>query len=114
MLAYKYRFHRRNAINYLYKNGKSARSGPFQLRYIDNRHDHSRVAVVVSRKVDKRATVRNRIRRRIYEIIRANWDNLSPRKDILISVFEGGVADMPAAELQQEVLGLLKKAQLLR
>ena len=112
MLAYKYRFHRRNSINYLYKNGRSARHGAMSLRYLENRQEQSRLAVVVSRKVDKRAVVRNRIRRRIYEIARKNWDKINQGHDILISVFESKVAEMSAAELEKQVVEILRKAQL--
>jgi ribonuclease P protein component len=49
-------------------------------------HAHTRAVVVVSKKVDKRAVVRNRIRRRLIEALRAQWGTVPGGYDIVISV----------------------------
>lgn len=112
MLNSKLRFHRRNDINALYKKGSSVRVGHLSMKFMPNNLEHSRFGVVVSKKVDKRAVVRNRIRRRIYEILRKNWDNISSGHDALISVFGSELAQQPAKDLEDSVLKILEKAQL--
>jgi ribonuclease P protein component len=44
-------------------------SKSFNLRYEDN-NEGIKIAVVVSKKVDKRATVRNNLKRRVLEIVK--------------------------------------------
>jgi ribonuclease P protein component len=67
------------------------------------------VAVVVSRKVSKSAVVRNRIRRRVYEIVR-QADNVPPSSDLIFTIFSEQVAELEAAKLQNMVAELLAKA----
>jgi ribonuclease P protein component len=58
--------------------------------------------------------VRNRIRRRIYEIIRKNASLISEPHDLLFSVYGDDVARMPHAALQKTVLDLLARASIIR
>jgi len=66
--------------------------------------------VVVSRKVHKSAVVRNRIRRRIYEIVRQSDARLTDHRDLVFTVFSERIAEMPAADLAPAVKRLLTKA----
>lgn len=84
------------------------------LRYEKNPHRvHSRVTVVVAKKVYKAATKRNRIRRRIYEIVRKHWNDIRHPHDMAIIVFDASVLLMPHAELEKQVLQLLAEAKVL-
>ena len=113
MLAKEYRFHRQNDVKRVYRSGESARSGPFGLKYLkQSKPGDSRVAVVVSKKVDKSAVVRNRIRRRIYEIIRTHWESVKQGNDIVITVFNVSVEKEKHQELEHRILKLLKSADL--
>ena len=69
---------------------------------------------MVSKKVSKSAVVRNRIRRRIYEIVRLSKKESGQKwpVDIVVSVFDDRPAKMPHDELRAAVEGLLKKAGL--
>ena len=66
-----------------------------------------RVAVVVSKKVHKSAVVRNRIRRRVFEIVRREWSVLPAGSDIAITVYSVDVADISHDEIMQELTNLL-------
>lgn len=113
MIAYKYRFHGHSSLRYLYTKGSVIRGRVLQLRYIDNqRRVHSRVTVIVSKKVVKSAVKRNRIRRRVYEILRRHWDAILSPTDLAFTVFAPEVGTMPAADLELQVLELLKQANL--
>jgi ribonuclease P protein component len=80
------------------------------LKYCKNqkRTDY-RLAVVVSKKVHKSAVTRNRIRRRVYEIIRKKTD-LKDAYDMIISVYDEGVATCTNDKLESQVIALIAKA----
>lgn len=111
MISYKHRFHGRNSLRFVYANGKTYRSATLALRVAENqRVSQYRCAVVVSKKVSKSAVKRNRIRRRIYEIIRKNETKITPHHDIVATVYSDQVAVMPATELEETVLKLIHQA----
>jgi ribonuclease P protein component len=72
-------------------------------------HKPYRVAVIVSRKVSKSAVTRNRIRRRIYEIVRQSPPP-KPGTDLVFTVFSPVTADMEADQLRKLVENLLTQA----
>lgn len=89
--------------------------GSFQtIKYVPSNHSTYRVAVVVSRKVNKSAVVRNRIRRRLYEIIRNQENQILKPADIIITVFDDRVASMAAPDLEKTVQAQLAQAGLLK
>jgi ribonuclease P protein component len=112
MISSTHRFHGRASIQRLYKNGKMVRSAYIGLRYAPNPRGTYRVGVVVSRKVNKSAVVRNRIRRRLYEHVRTLFSTSPPAFDVLITVFSEDLAALPAPVVRQEMENLFKKAQL--
>ena len=71
-----------------------------------------RYAFIISAKVSKKATVRNKLRRRLREIIRPLESNMRPHTDIMM------IAKTPALTLdfvglRTEIIASLKKADLL-
>lgn len=113
MVNYEHRFHGRASIQRLYKSGASVRSGALVLRYARNpRRSSYRTAVVVSRKVSKSAVVRNRIRRRIYEVVRILSSNFIEPCDLLVLVYDEKIAAVPHQTLLAEVRELMRKAKL--
>ena len=73
------------------------------LIFTDNTRGFTRVAVVVSKKTEKLAVNRNRIRRRVYEVIRKNFEYLPKKKDYIIVVFSNSILKMPFDELEKTV-----------
>ncbi len=113
MIGRNNRFHGRGGIQRLQRNGKSVRSGAFALRYESNpRRKAYRLAVVVSRKVSKRAVVRNRIRRRLYENVRILSSNFTAPYDLVLVVYDEQIAAMPPEALKADVKKLVQKAKL--
>ena len=110
MISAKYRFHGYGSLNYLHRNGKTARGKMMSARFIPNqRRENPRFAVVVSKKVYKSAVKRNRIRRRIYEIIRVNIGENPPAIDIALNIYSPEVLNLTHDELVKQVKGLLKE-----
>lgn len=113
MLSQKYRFHGHGSLRYLHKNGQTVRDRTLLLKYIENtKRPRSRVAVVVGKKVAKSAVKRNRIRRRIFEIIRLHFHEIKPNHDMVFTVFTVDLMMMPYPELEKHVLDLLAAAHL--
>ncbi|MBI5380242.1 MAG: ribonuclease P protein component [Nitrospirae bacterium] len=66
-----------------------------------------RVGIVVGRKVGC-AVVRNRVKRRLREAIRHIFTGLPPGTAVIVSALEG-TADVKTAELERDLLLVLKK-----
>lgn len=113
MLSHKNRFHGRRSLGFVFRSGVSVRSPHFLLRvHRASNRTESRAAVVVSKKVSKRAVVRNRIRRRIYETVRLNWqEQLREPHDIAFTVMSPEVALMPQASLETELSDLMARGR---
>ncbi len=74
-------------ITRVYKRGVyGAAESYFSLKAAPNGRATSRAVVVVAKKVDKRAVVRNRLRRRLVETLRGQWGTVPSGYDIVISV----------------------------
>ena len=111
MLGRNYRFHGHNSLNAAYRNGATVR-GPQLTLKIASRDPSKpyRVAVVVSRKVSKSAVQRNRIRRRIYEIVRRHEDLVSSGQDLIFTAFGDHLATIEAPKLEAIIVQLLTRS----
>jgi ribonuclease P protein component len=111
MIGQKHRFHGYGSLRPAYQRGQTVRGPALSLRFArrDNGKPY-RVAVVVGRKVSKSAVVRNRIRRRIYEIVRRNDQAVPPATDLVFTVFGEQIAEVNAQKLEASIKDLLKKA----
>ncbi len=111
MIPVRHRFHGYGSLKRVYKDGRTVRGQLMSLKYTSRGQKPGyRAAVVVSKKVHKSAVTRNRIRRRIYEVIRQADDRLTDHKDLVLTVFSEQTADMDAAKLRTMVEALLAKA----
>ncbi|MDD2807240.1 MAG: ribonuclease P protein component [Patescibacteria group bacterium] len=93
--------------------GRSCYSPFLKLKFVANNLPVARCAVVVSTRVSKKATVRNRVKRRLAEIIRLNFAEIKPGAD-LVFYASGRAIDAEFGELENQVGGLLAKARLLK
>jgi ribonuclease P protein component len=110
MIGAFHRFHGYNSLRGVYQRGQTVRGPMVNLKYASRGNQRPyRAAVVVSRKVSKSAVVRNRIRRRLYELVRRG-QNVPPGMDLVFTVFDERLAELPPAKLQATVDELLKKA----
>lgn len=115
MLLRAHRFHGYGSLRFVYKNGQNVSGQLMGIRSCVNpRRKNYRIAVAVSKKVHKSAVVRNRIRRRIFELCRLRAETLLGGHDIVITIYSDTVATMPAAELKQQFDSLLNRAELVK
>ena len=101
MLSKKYRFHSRGGVRYVYQKGKTVRKPKMSLVFVPNERGFTRMAVVVSKKVDKTAVGRNRIRRRVYEVLRKNFELIPKKTDYVFVIFSRDILTMPFPELEK-------------
>ncbi|MDB5184891.1 MAG: ribonuclease [Candidatus Saccharibacteria bacterium] len=105
-----HRFHGYGSLARVYRRSSAARGSGVSVRFAARSAGQpARAAVVVSKKVSKSAVTRNRIRRRIYEAVRVQWQPAAP-VDLIFTVFDGQLAELPTGQLHQEVANLLQKA----
>jgi len=111
MLNKKYRFHSRGGVRYVYQKGKTIRRPKMSLVFTKNTRGFMRVAVVVSKKVEKSAVGRNRIRRRVYEALRINIDMIPKKTDYIFVIYSKDVMNMRFTELEKELGELVEEAK---
>ena len=111
MISRKHRFHGHGSLRFVYQHGKTIRGQYGAIKFIANpKRKHYRMAVVVSRKVHKSAVVRNRIRRRIYEIVRREEPHITGAYDMVFTVFSDQIASISAEDLRQRVVSKMEEA----
>lgn len=115
MISKQHRFHGLGSLRPVYRSGQTVRGPQVSLKYrLNERRKTYRAAVVVSKKIHKSAVKRNRVRRRIYEIIRLNESKISQPHEFVITVFSDQLIDWPSAKLEREIAALLKKARIVK
>lgn len=113
MLSSRHRFHGHGSLRFVYANGQVARSKYFICKSTSNkRRTQPRIAVVVSKKVMKPAVGRNRIRRRLYEAIRAELPDLVDQTDIVFIVISPEIMTASYDDIRNSLQGCLKQSHL--
>jgi len=115
MISRKHRFHGYGSLRHVYRTGSMARGPHFAIKAAPNpRRGSYRVAVVVSRKVDKSAVARNRIRRRLYELVREAEPQITRPYDIVITVFQNNILGISHRELKGQLKKQLKDSGIIK
>ena len=82
------------------------------LVFTENTRGFTRIAVVVSKKVEKSAVGRNRIRRRIYEALRVNFEDIPKKQDYIFVVYSKELLKMPFGEIEKLLGELVAEAKI--
>jgi ribonuclease P protein component len=111
MIPFKNRFHGHGSLRYVYAHGHAVRSHLMTLKHSSHpKRKEPRVAIVISKKVIKSAVGRNRVRRRLYEIVRQELPKVEQNSDIVLLVFSAEVFALPQPELVETVTQLFSSA----
>ena len=111
MISTRHRFHGYGSLKYVYRHGHTVRGPLFAIKSVDNPKRRSyRLAVVFSKKVNKSAVARNRIRRRLYEGVRLMQDDIKTPSDIVLTVYNEAVLDEPWSNLNKQLTKQFKEA----
>lgn len=110
MLSHRNRFHGHGSLRFVYTHGVKKRTRDIGVHKIENKKRiHSRFAVIVSKKVHKSAVKRNRVRRRLYEIVRHMLPQIEPTQDFVITVFTPEVISLEKEKIEKQLRDLLVK-----
>jgi ribonuclease P protein component len=104
------RLRKERDIMRVYQKGRGAVNDQLGIKAVTNPQGQTRIAIVVSKKVDKRAVVRNKNRRRIAGILRGQGETYLAGCDIVVTVRQD-LSGLSHAELTNLVTGLLKRSQ---
>jgi ribonuclease P protein component len=111
MLPKHYRLRTRDA-NFVARRGRGISGAVLRIKWAPERARHSHASVVVGLAVDKRATVRNRLKRQLREILRPLVPRLSPPVNLMVFTQKTAL-DKSFRELAHELTALLRRAHLL-
>jgi ribonuclease P protein component len=95
----------------LFKEARTVDGDSVQLRYMKNGLDHCRFGFITGLAISKKATVRNKIRRQLNEIIKALFSRSEKSLDILI-VAKRNIVDKTHKEIAEDVKDIFKKAKI--
>lgn len=112
MLSKKIRLTKKKDLERILRRGKHFAEKFFVLKTIENGLDHSRFGFMVSIKVSKKATVRNKIRRQLQEIVRINFARIKTGLDMIV-IARPEIKEKDYQEIKGALLGTLKEKGLL-
>jgi ribonuclease P protein component len=96
----------RSELEHLFRKGRKFRHSEFPLTYLVNQRPSCRFSVIVSKKVNPKAVDRNKVRRRIYEILRTNIHIFPQNIDLAINI-RIDVRPTSYHQLQDQLLKIL-------
>ncbi len=98
MLSVKHRLTKDKEFDNVFKKGSSSYGKIFGTKAVANKHDYNRFGIIISSKVSKQATVRNKIKRQIRAIVKEHLNSSKAGLDIIIiclpEVVEAGYEDI--------------------
>ncbi|MCX7779184.1 MAG: ribonuclease P protein component [Patescibacteria group bacterium] len=112
MLPKKYRLVKEKDFKILAKQGQPFFTKELGLKYLKNNFKFSRFGLVVANKIDKRSTVRNKIKRRLREIIYQDLNKIKKGFDIII-LTKPEIKNLDFWSMKERLEKLLKRAKLL-
>ncbi len=102
MLPKKFRLHNDKDIKRLVQGGKTFFLPQMIIKYQKNNQLGTRLAVVVSTRVDKRAVVRNRVKRQIREVLRMEVLKIKKNQDILF-IIKKSCLDLSFVDIKKQI-----------
>ena len=96
----------------VFKNSKSFKNNLFVFKITKNNLKLSRFGFVVSQKVSKKATIRNKVKRRLAEIIGDEIKNIKIGTDLVLIALPG-IEKKEFSEIKEVINGTLLKAKLI-
>jgi len=89
MLSKTNRLRKERDFENLFKRGKSFKKDFLILRVVQNNLGDSRFGFIVSQKVSKKAVLRNKIKRRLRDIVGRNIEEIIKGRDVALIVLPG-------------------------
>jgi len=112
MLSKVNRLKKQKDIEWVFKRGKGVKEAFLFLKFVKNNLNASRFAFVVSLKVSKKAVLRNKIKRRLRELVKSRLSKIKKGYDIVLTAVPG-LETKEFWEIEAIINKLFKKAKLL-
>jgi len=111
MLSKKNRLNKKRDFENVFRKGKSFKEDLLLLKITEGKTSQSRFGLIVSKKISKKATIRNKLKRRISELVGKEIKNLPKSMDIVIVTFPG-IEKKDFLEIEKIIKKLFKKVTL--
>jgi len=112
MLAKENRLREKKDFERILKKGRVFRGRFLILRIIENKLGKTRFGFIVSQKISKKAVVRNKVKRRLREIMKTKIKNLKKELDIVFITLSG-IELKTFSEIKEEIEEILERAKIL-
>ncbi len=106
MLAKKYRLQIQSVLN---KSGRTFRGRSFLIKAFPNSEVFNRFGVVISKKVDKKATGRNKIKRLVLDFVKSFVLSEGGKKNDILIIISPAMIKMEKADIIKELDESLRK-----
>jgi len=113
MLPRLYRLKKKSDFDHLLKKGKLENTQFLAIRFINNSQQNSRFGFLAAKKNFKKATLRNKIRRRLRELVGQKLLSIKPGNDIIL-IARPGIEDKKPVEVKESLEILLEQARLFK
>lgn len=113
MLPKENRLKKEKEFEKVFKGGRTLKGKSVFLRYLTNGTDKTKIGFVVSKKISKLAVIRNKIKRRMRDIVRLKKDTLKQGLSIII-ISLPPIKTMAYREIKEDLENLLKKEELIK
>lgn len=112
MLAKINRLKKRKDFELIFKKGKKFKEDFLVLKIIKNNLNQSRFGFIVGGKISKKATLRNKIKRRLRELVRKKLEKIKKGFDAILIAKEG-LENKDFWELEEIINKLFSKAKII-
>ncbi len=113
MLPLKNRLKKEKEIERVFRKGEGVKGKYFFLKKVENNLKETRFCISVPTDISGKAVVRNKIKRRLREIIRKAIPEIEKGMDVVVVALKG-VENLGFWEIREELMGLFKKAKILK
>jgi ribonuclease P protein component len=113
MLSRTNRLKKKKDLERVFKKGQIIKEGFLVLKLIKNHLEISRFGLVVSQKISKRAAIRNKIKRRLREIIKRKLVKTKKGWDVVL-VARPGLENKDFWEMEETINKLFEKAKIIK
>ncbi|MDD4531726.1 MAG: ribonuclease P protein component [Candidatus Pacebacteria bacterium] len=113
MLPKENRLKKEKEFEAVFKGGRTIRGNNIFLRYLANGTDKTKVGFVVSKKVSKLAVKRNRIKRRMREIVRLKKKDIKEGLSVIFVALPSS-GDAGYEEIKRDIESLFNKGELIK
>ncbi|HNY36214.1 MAG TPA: ribonuclease P protein component [Candidatus Pacearchaeota archaeon] len=113
MLPKENRLKKEKEFEAVFKGGRTLKGKYVFLRYLINGTDKTRIGFVVSKKISKLAVVRNKVKRRMRDIVRLKRNKLKEGLSIVV-VSLPSITKMTYKEIKEDLENLLSKGEIIK